>query len=110
MEKTGTGNIAASHPLYESKGPHYSPIGGDMPYPDRLMHNMMLAEEHAKKKVLPPKTDDRATWMLADYFLPTDVKEFFERHGMLATGSEIWRTAFVTGFKVSLRGSIKDKE
>lgn len=99
MEKTGTGNIAASHPLYESKGPHYSPISAKVE--EVLQSEAMISLA---------KSDQRATWVLADYFLPADVKEFFERHGMLATGSEIWRTAFVTGFKVSLRGSIKDKE
>ena len=59
------------------------------------------AQEHAaeKRRLADAKADGRAVWALADQYLPADVMETAERHKMSETMREIWRAAFIAGWR-----------
>ena len=67
------------------------------------------AQEAAEQKAAEQRmidnaqADAKAVWVLADFYLPPDVKEFFARHKMEETGCEMWKQAFAAGWRASLR-------
>lgn len=66
-------------------------------------------EELLKQRLIEDAiADSKAVWMVADYFVPADVEEFFERHKIGVAGCEIWRSAFISGFRAAMRNKIKD--
>lgn len=68
-------------------------------------------EELRKQRLIEDAmADSKAVWMVADYFVPSDVAEFFERHKIGVVGCEIWRSAFISGFRSALRGKLRDNE
>lgn len=75
---------------------------------ERIAKEDQAEKDRQQKMVDDAKADSRAVWMVADYFVPSDVQEFFERHGIGATGCEIWRSAFISGFRAALRGKISE--
>lgn len=49
------------------------------------------------------RADAMAVWALADYCLPADWDEFAKRNGMPETLREMWRNAFIVGWRAALR-------
>jgi hypothetical protein len=47
--------------------------------------------------------DANGVWLLADHYLPADVKEFGERHGIPELTNEMWRGAFIAGWRAAFR-------
>ena len=50
------------------------------------------------------RADAKAVWALADYLMPPDVKESAERWKMSETLQDIWRQAFITGWRAAHNG------
>ena len=48
-------------------------------------------------------SDAKAVWALADYYLSVDVQETAERWNMKETLIEIWRNAFIEGWRAAHR-------
>ncbi len=42
-------------------------------------------------------------WELADMYVPKDVRELGERHGSPALTAELWRSAFIQGWRAAMR-------
>jgi hypothetical protein len=63
------------------------------------------AEHRAKeaRAIEDARADAKAVWLLADMMLPADVKELAQRWGMPETLVEIWRNAFITGWRAAHR-------
>lgn len=70
---------------------------------NNLREAMLDEERKAVLAIENAKADEQAVWALADYFLPSDVREFGERHGIPELASELWRGAFVAGWRAALR-------
>ena len=49
------------------------------------------------------KADAKAVWLLAEYYLPQDIKETAERWKMAEILPEIWRQAFIEGWRAAYR-------
>jgi hypothetical protein len=49
------------------------------------------------------KADAKAIWLLAEYYLPQDIKDAAVRWKMENTLQEIWRQAFVEGWRAAYR-------
>ena len=50
------------------------------------------------------RADGKAIWPLADYYMPADVKEAAARWKMDETLQEMWRQAFIAGWRAAHRG------
>lgn len=50
------------------------------------------------------RADSKAIWQLADYYMPADVQEMAERWKMQETLKEMWRGAFIEGWRAANRG------
>jgi hypothetical protein len=55
------------------------------------------------RAIADARADARAVWLLADLMIPTDVKEFAARLRVPELGAEIWRSAFITGWRMAHR-------
>jgi hypothetical protein len=51
------------------------------------------------------RADAKAIWLLADYSIPADVKEMAERLKMKETMIEMWRGAFIEGWRAAHKRS-----
>ena len=51
------------------------------------------------------KADAKAVWALADYLMPADTREMAERMMMSETMQEMWRNAFIAGWRAALQHS-----
>jgi Ni/Co efflux regulator RcnB len=51
------------------------------------------------------RADAKALWHLADYSIPADVKEMAERWDMGSTLQEMWRGAFIQGWRAAHKRS-----
>ena len=47
------------------------------------------------------RSHNKAVWLLADYSIPPDTKEAAMRWGMEQTIMEIWRNAFIAGWRAA---------
>jgi hypothetical protein len=58
-----------------------------------------------QKEEMQRKADEdrRLQDTLADHYLPADVKEFGERHGIPELTNEMWRGAFIAGWRAAFR-------
>lgn len=65
------------------------------------------AERRAEeiRRIEDARADSKAIWVLAEYSMPPDAMEFFNRHGLGAAGAEIWRQAFAAGWRAAHRRS-----
>lgn len=85
--------------------PHYVRPDG------RVSMAEIWAKEDAERKAAEQRmiddarADAQAVWALADYLMPADAREFAERMGMAETLQEMWRNAFITGWRAALRRS-----
>lgn len=61
------------------------------------------AERNAQeaKMIANAKADAKAVWALADCLMPTDFLETAERLKMQETMREIWRSAFIAGWRAA---------
>lgn len=59
------------------------------------------AEEH--RMIEDAKADAAAVWLLADYLMPADFKELARNMKMEATMQELWRNAFIAGWRAQHR-------
>lgn len=55
------------------------------------------------KRIENARADARAVWALADFYLPGDVVETADRLGVKETMSEVWRNAFIAGWRAAHR-------
>ena len=62
------------------------------------------AEAEERRKIEDARADAKAVWALADYYMPADVKQMAERWGMQETLIEMWRGAFIEGWRAAHRG------
>jgi len=46
--------------------------------------------------------DVHAVWALADLLIPTDIREFGDRHRIPQITEEVWRSAFTAGWRAAL--------
>lgn len=49
------------------------------------------------------RADAKALWHLADYSIPADVKDMAQRWDMEQALQEIWRGAFIQGWRAALK-------
>lgn len=76
---------------------------------DRLTLSEIWAQEKAerdaeeKRQIENARADSNAVWQLADYYLPADVREMAERWKMNETLIEMWRGAFIEGWRAAHR-------
>jgi Ni/Co efflux regulator RcnB len=88
----------ASYNLFKEKYPN-----------ERLtMAEIWAAEDRERKieeqkQIENAKADAKAVWALADYYLPADVKEMADRWKMGSTLQEMWRGAFIEGWRAAHR-------
>ena len=54
-----------------------------------------------RERIELARADARAVWTLADYLMPADVKETAERWKVNETLQEIWRQAFIAGWRAA---------
>ncbi len=62
-------------------------------------------ETKERRALQDAKADQRAVWALADFYLPPDVCEMAMRWKMDATLVEMWRGAFIEGWRAAHRSS-----
>ena len=62
-----------------------------------------LLKLEAERRMSDAVADAKAVWALADMMIPVDVKEMAERWNMKETILEIWRNAFIAGWRASHR-------
>lgn len=61
------------------------------------------AETEADKRVAEIAAADAAgLWELADIYMPADIREFAERHKLDATVPEMWRSAWIAGWRAAM--------
>jgi len=83
-------------------------IGGRV-YGDRAALTQIVqreqdeAERRERRMMEDAAADKNAVWALADYMLPTDVREMAARWQMNETIQEMWRAAFVAGWRAAHR-------
>lgn len=66
---------------------------------------MMAADAAAEARLIEnARADAKAVWLLADQSVPADVREAAERWQMKETLIEIWRGAFIEGWRAAHRG------
>lgn len=65
-------------------------------------------QEEEKRKLQNAVADQKALYALADHYLPSDVKENAARWKMEETLCEMWRNAFIAGWRAYHRSSLKD--
>jgi hypothetical protein len=51
----------------------------------------------------PTRADAKAVWLAADHYLPDDVRESAKRWGMEQAICELWRNAFIAGWRAAHR-------
>lgn len=67
------------------------------------------AKEEAERKAVEramvedARSDAKAVWLLADYLMPADFKERAAQLQMSETMQEMWRNAFIAGWRAALR-------
>lgn len=67
------------------------------------------AKEEAQAKAVErdlienAKADAKAVWALADYLMPADFKQMAENMKLDATMKEMWRNAFIAGWRARHR-------
>lgn len=75
----------------------------------RLSMYEVWAKEEAERKAIEAqmrqdaKVDARAVWTLADHLMPPDIREMAAAFGMGETIQEMWRNAFIAGWRAALR-------
>lgn len=83
--------------------PHYVRADG------RVSMAEKWAQEDAERKaaearmIEDAKCDAKAVWALADHLMPPDVREMAERMKMTETLQEMWRGAFIIGWRAANR-------
>lgn len=91
------------------KGPCYMNCS---PRPSSVVDQWLRDREERKaaerRALEDARADQAAVWALADYYLPPAVRELGERHKMPETTSEIWRAAFVAGWRACHRAATLD--
>lgn len=76
---------------------------------DRLSLGEIWAQEDRARKaeearmIENARADAKAIWLLADYYMPADTKEMAERWNMKETLAEMWRNAFIEGWRAAHR-------
>jgi hypothetical protein len=68
---------------------------------DLFRRSAELAADEESKCFQQVRADAKAVWALADYLMPADVKETAERWKMNETLQEIWRQAFIAGWRAA---------
>jgi hypothetical protein len=64
------------------------------------------AAELAERRALEDaRADAAAVWALADMSIPQDIQEFGTRHGIPELAKEVWRSAFIAGWRAYARSS-----
>lgn len=71
------------------------------PIADAFVMMSGMPEEDAAERFRCDAAAARALWALADLHVPTDVREAAARWGLEHTIVEVWRQAFIAGFRVS---------
>lgn len=66
-------------------------------------HADELRAEEERCAMRDAAADAKAVWALADMMIPVDVKEMAERWNMKETILEMWRNAFIAGWRASHR-------
>lgn len=67
------------------------------------------AKEEAEQKAAEAsmiddaKADAKAVWALAEYLMPADFREMADRMKMSETMHELWRNAFIAGWRAAMR-------
>lgn len=69
-----------------------------------LEEQQRKAEE--RQMVENARADAQAIWLLADYCMPADFKEMSRDMGMEATLQEVWRNAFIAGWRAQHKNGV----
>jgi hypothetical protein len=81
-------------PLWSERGPTVGEI---------WQKEEMIRRAEEALMVENAKADAKAVWPLADYYMPPDVREMADRWGMKETLIEMWRGAFIEGWRAANR-------
>lgn len=68
-----------------------------------MLHEQEREREEEHRKLADAQADREAVWALADFYLPPSVKEMAASWGMKETLTEIWRGAFIEGWRAAHR-------
>lgn len=60
-------------------------------------------EAEEVRKLQDTEADAKAVWLLADYYIPQDVKDAAVRWKMEDALQEMWRQAFIEGWRAAYR-------
>jgi hypothetical protein len=96
--------------MEENQGTSSGALIGGRIYGDRAAFVQFRKEQdeaecRALRILEDAAADKNAVWALADYMLPTDVREMAARWKMTETIQEMWRNAFVAGWRAAHRKS-----
>lgn len=83
---------------FEGKFPDTRTTVGDM---WALEDRQRKAEE--LRMVENARADAKAVWLLADYYMPADIKEMAGLWKMESTLQEMWKGAFIEGWRAAHR-------
>ncbi len=83
--------------------PHYVRPDGRVSMAEKWAEEEQQRKAEEARAIQNAKADAKAVWALADYMMPADFKEMARNMKMEATMQELWRNAFIAGWRAQHR-------
>lgn len=91
--------------MEENRGwdPHYVRPDGRVSMAELWAKEDAEAKSAELRMIANARADAKAVWALADYLMPADFKQLAENMKLDATMKEMWRNAFIAGWRARNR-------